>query len=412
LINSEYLKNKTARNTFFLYSAVILNIFLGWAIVKLNTYYLTIDEFGQYTFFLAVIYFILPFFTFGIFESSSRLLALNNVEQEKREYFGAAFLSAVIQSIPFIIFLAFFSFFSDSLFKVKIGTILKYNFVLIGFILFQSYLLLSLRGAGKIKILSFLTFSPRLIHLMLLGYLIYINQYTLLNSIYFLFTGLIVTVLTILIIIKPTFKNVRKKLIEIYSETKQYGRHLYFSNIMGETLSHSDKILISYFLQPESMAYYGLAYMLTFPLSHFSKSLATTLFNRFANDDSISSKILKTNLLFITITVFVFILFRKFIIIHLFSEKYMAAVEIMLPLALAFGFSGLSKPFTHFLMAKGFGEIVRNISIAVPVFNIILNLILIPNYGINGAAWAAFFAYGLDLILYWYYYNIKSKNQI
>ena len=89
----------------------------------------------------------------------------------------------------------------------------------------------------------------------------------------------------------------------------------------------------------------------------------------------------------------------------------MPAIELMLPLALAFGFSGLSKPFTHFLMAKGFGEIVRNISVVVPVTNILLNLILIPKFGIIGAAWAAFGAYGLDLSLYWYYYNRKSKNQ-
>jgi O-antigen/teichoic acid export membrane protein len=87
----------------------------------------------------------------------------------------------------------------------------------------------------------------------------------------------------------------------------------------------------------------------------------------------------------------------------------MPTVELMLPLALAFGFSGLSKPFTHFLMAKGFGKIVRNISITVPVINILLNLFLIPKFGINGAAWAAFIAYGLDLGLCWYYYN-KSKN--
>ena len=88
----------------------------------------------------------------------------------------------------------------------------------------------------------------------------------------------------------------------------------------------------------------------------------------------------------------------------------MPAVELMLPLALAFGFSGLSKPFTHFLMAKGFGKIIRNISILVPVFNILLNIILIPKFGIIGAAWAAFFSYGLDFGFYWYYYNIKSNN--
>jgi O-antigen/teichoic acid export membrane protein len=87
----------------------------------------------------------------------------------------------------------------------------------------------------------------------------------------------------------------------------------------------------------------------------------------------------------------------------------MPAVELMFPLALAFGFSGLSKPFTHFLMARGFGKIVRNISIAVPVSNILLNIILIPEFGISGAAWAAFFSFALDLILYWYYYSKKMR---
>ncbi len=245
---------------------------------------------------------------------------------------------------------------------------------------------------------------------MLVVYIIYTNNFTLTNSLYFLFVGLLIPIIVIIIIIKPILKNIKQKIANIYCETKRYGIHLYFSNILSETLSHTDKLLISYFLQAESMAFYGLAYILTLPLSHFSKSLATTLFGKFANEEFINSKILKTNLLFISITVFVFILFREYIILYLFSEKYMATIELMLPLALAFGFSGLSKPFTHFLMAKGFGKIVRNISITVPVSNILLNLLLIPKFGINGAAWAAFCSYGLDLVLYWFFYN-KLKNQ-
>ena len=267
---------------------------------------------------------------------------------------------SIFFSIVFVVFAYLFSIFSDSIFEVKIAFLFKQNFFLVWIILFQSFLLLSLRGAGKIKILSFLTFSPRMIYLMLLGFIIYTNNYTLTYSIYFLFAGLLIPIIIILIIIKPTLKNIKQKIRNIYDETKRYGIHLYFSNILSETLSHADKLLISYFLQAESMAFYGLAYMLTFPLSHFSKSLATTLFSKFAIEESINLKILKTNFLFISITVLVFILFREYIIVYLFSDKYMPAVELMLPLALAFGFSGLSKPFTHFLMAKGFGEIVKN----------------------------------------------------
>ena len=44
----------------------------------------------------------------------------------------------------------------------------------------------------------------------------------------------------------------------------------------------------------------------------------------------------------------------------------------MIPLALAFGFSGLSKPFTLFLMAKGHGKAVRNISVVIPIIQLVL----------------------------------------
>ena len=110
----------------------------------------------------------------------------------------------------------------------------------------------------------------------------------------------------------------------------------------------------------------------------------------------------------ILISVLIFIALREPIIRYLFSIEYLPAVEIMLPLALAFGASGLSKPYALYLMAKGYGKIVRNISIITPVFNIVLNLNLIPVYGISGAAWSAFAAYVLDFILYVFYYH-KSK---
>lgn len=412
MIISRYLNNKIARHTLLLYSAVITNIFLGWAITKLNTQYLSITQFGQYSFFVAVIYFLLSFFTFGLFDSASRLLALQNNERDKRRYFASALIISVFLSIVFIVFVYLFSFFSDLIFKVKIAFLFKQNFLLAGIILFQFFLLLSLRGAGKIKELSFLTFSPRMIYLIFLGFLIYSNIYALQNSIYGLFTGLFISVIIIIIIIRPSFKNIKRISLDIYSETKRYGIHLYLSNILSETLSHADKLLISYFLHADFMAYYGLAYILTFPLAHFSKSLSTTLFSRFANDKYIPNKILKTNFIFIIVSVPIFIFFRKFIITYLFSPKYMPSVELMLPLALAFGFSGLSKPYAHFLMAKGFGKIVRNISITVPVSNIILNIILIPIIGILGAAWSAFFSFALDLVLYWYYYTKKTNQNL
>jgi O-antigen/teichoic acid export membrane protein len=106
------------------------------------------------------------------------------------------------------------------------------------------------------------------------------------------------------------------------------------------------------------------------------------------------------------------ILLRKFIIFYLFSERYAPAVEIIVPLALAFGFAGFSKPFTLFLMARRHSKPVRNISVAVPLIHIALGIYIIPEYGISGAAWIAALVYLLDVILYVVSYNHVIKNTV
>jgi O-antigen/teichoic acid export membrane protein len=159
------------------------------------------------------------------------------------------------------------------------------------------------------------------------------------------------------------------------------------------------------------MAYYGLAFAISFPLTHFSTSMATSLFNRFAHDERISQKVTIGNLLFVTISVIIFIILREPIVIYLFSSDYLPTIDLLPPLALAFGFSGLSKPYTLFLMARKQGRVVRNISIVIPTLQIILGIIIIPIYGILGAAWIACFVYAMDFILYLIYYNRFVKMQ-
>lgn len=405
-----FLSNKTTKNTAILYLAIIFNILLGWVLTKLNTTYLTINDYGKYAFFIIIIYYSRSFFSLGFFESTSRLLALQDSELDRKKLYGASVITVLLLNIPYILLFYAFSFFSDSIFKVDIGRICNDFAVLAGFILMQSYLMTTLKGSGSIKELSLYTIAPRFFYIGILYYFLVVDQFTLYNTILALFLGIAVASIITLFQIKPVFKLAKQKFTEIINENKRYGIHIYFGNILHETLFHSDKLLISYFLDSENMAYYGLAFMLTYPLSHFSTSLATTLYTKFASQTMINQKVLRYNLIFVFVSVLLFIFFREPIIHYLFSDDYLPAVKLMLPLALAFGFSGMSKPFTLFLMARGEGRIVRNISIAVPVINVFLNFVIIPFYGILGAAWVAFFMYGLDFMLYYFYYHQHIKK--
>ena len=218
------------------------------------------------------------------------------------------------------------------------------------------------------------------------------------------FAGFLITILGGMVYLRPDLSNFRSRVKENIAEVRSYGIHLYISNIWYEIFFHADKLVVSYFLSDESMAYYALGYMITFPLSHFSTALSTAHFRRFSGQDKIDTRVIVLNAIFIFVSVVTFILMREYIIKYLFSERYLPTIEIIIPLSLAFGFSGFSKPFALYLMARKWGKVVRNISIVVPLIHISVSVILIPIYGIYGAAWTATAVYFLDMMLFTFSY--------
>lgn len=400
-------------NTLLYYLALIFNIFLGWIITRLNTDYLEVNAYGQFAFFVTLILFAKSLFGLGVFESTSRLLALSKNRNERKNILGTSLLWALI----FAFFATFALFLSSELigdiFKVKIGALCQRFSYGLGLYVLLSHLSLSLRGSGQIKILSFMAISPRIFYLILLIIIILEGEFNLSSTLEMMFWGLIISLAMIWLMLKPIFSAVRETSHKLWNEVKSYGRHIYISTIWSELLIHTDKFLISFFLDSKAMAYYGLAFALAFPLSHFSTSLSTSLFQRFANEQRINPKVIMGNQIFVTITVVLFIILREPIILYLFSEQYMPTIDLLMPLALAFGFSGLSKPYTLYLMAQKQGKIVRNISILIPTLQTLISIIIIPIYGVLGVAWVASFIYLLDFLLYLiFYYRVIRLIQI
>jgi O-antigen/teichoic acid export membrane protein len=401
----ENSNDQTLKLTFLFYGSLIVTIFLGWVVAKLNTSYLSVSDYGKYSFFIILIFFSRVFFTFGISESSSRLIAIHKVDDIRRKLTGIGLSWVLLFVIPYSLVLYSMPPLFDSLFQVKIGEISQRFSYLAGLILIHAFFNLSLRGYGKIKLLAFNTIAPRAVYIILLILLINYNSFTLINTLSMLFYGFAFSLILVLLTLKPKFQDFRKKSKQLWAEVKSYGIHIYISNIWHEILFHGDKFVISYYLDDNAMAYYALGYMITFPLSHFSTSLSTTLFNKFISQNKIRGRDLKVNILFVAVSVSIIIFFRRFIIVYLFSEKYLQTIDVILPLALAFGLAGLSKPLTMFLMVHGHGKIVRNISVTVPLIQLALNIAIVPVFGIIGAAWIATFIYGLDLFLVYFFYN-------
>ncbi len=398
-VNKWHSESGFWQKTLIYFSALIVNIVLGWILVKINTHFLSVEAYGQYSFFVIFLFMSRTFFGFGLYESTSRQLALSWDERDRRQLTGTVFLWSLAFYLLFALFFLLVSLIIDLVFEVKIGELVHRFAWLSGLVLLHTFFLLAIRGYGKMNLMAEATIYPRIFYIALLIPVILGTIFTTELTIAAMFGGYAITIIITFIRLSPEFSSVRVQSRRLLGEIRSYGIHMYIGAIWQELLFHFDKLVISFFLDDRSIAYYALAYMLTFPLSHFSTALATGLYRKFSKSEMIERWVFMVNFLFVISSVLIFIILRKTIILRLFSADYMPSVELIIPLAMAFGLSGISKPVTLFLVARGFGKIIRNISVVVPTVQIVITLLVVPKFGIIGAAWCTFSVYFLDLLL-------------
>ncbi len=400
----------TLKRTFSLYFVQVLNLFLAWVITKLNVTYLTIPEYGQYSFFITAINTIYIFFTFGLTESTSRLIALTEKEKNYRKILAASLLIAFFSYLIFSLVFWSSHWFVDSVFNVPISSLISIFFPLAGVYIFFDLWQKILRGKGNISGLAWFLATPRICYIILLVLLIFFDQFFLETTTLFHLAAYVLIVILFIVLEKPDFRQIKSSFSNLGTEIRRFGVHIYWSEIVNVVLYQSDKLIIALFLSAEQLAFYTLAFVITGPLALFSTSLSTTLYRGFTREKYIGRKILSLNILWIVLTTIILILFRKWIVLILFSDKYVPSLEVFPILAVAFAFAGIGKLYTIYLTAQGNGKAVRNISVSIVTLNLISNFIIIPRFGIMGAAFVRLATYIFDLILLIYYYSRHKRK--
>jgi O-antigen/teichoic acid export membrane protein len=396
--------------TFALYLAQIINLLSGWGITKLNISFLTVGEYGQFSFFITFINATFILFTFGVFEASSRLMAITESKEKSARLLSASLILALVSYALFSGFLLVCRDVIHHIFTVDISHLLRLYFPLAGVYLLYDYWQKMLRGAGKIYRLSWFLVTPRILYFICLSALIYAHQFTLVYSTLFNLVSFGIILILFILRERLHFRGIKVALNYLLAEVKGFGFHMYWAELIHILLYHIDKLFIGFFLDAEQLAYYSLAFTITLPLSLFSTSLSTTLYKSFSHTEKIESKVIFINLLWVLLSLLVLIILGPWIVIRLFSENYQASVPLLIPLAIAFGISAQSKTFTYYLIAQGEGKIIRNISFILLVGSLLLNAIFIPVWGIMGAALVRLIIFLIDSILVLIYYYRKQKN--
>jgi len=398
------------RPAIVLYLAQVINLLLGWGITKLNVSFLSIEEFGQYSFFITFINSTFILFTFGVFEASSRLLALSESRENTMNMLSASLLLALFSYVIFSGFLFISQEFIRYFFSIDISFLLKLYFPLAGVFLLYDFWQKILRGTGKIIRLSWFLMTPRILYFVFLLALLYTHQFTLVNSTLFNLLSLGFVFLLYLSMERLSFKQLAESFRLLKRQVKDFGFHMYWAELIHSLLYHIDKLFIGYFLNAEQLAYYSLAFTITLPLSLFSTSLSTTLYKRFSQINTIDRKVLRINLIWVIFSLSLLILLGPWIVTELFSENYRNSIPLLLPLGIAFSISSQSKPFTFYLIAQGKGKVIRNIAFILFLGSLLLNGIFIPTWGILGAAYVRIIVFLIDLALVYAYYWQSQQN--
>jgi len=405
-------KAKTTKQTGILYGSQILATALGLIIAPIVTRALGPDKYGILAFILALVLFISLFFEFGFFSAGARLLAISGNKKKDQELIGAIIFVTTGIALSYFLVIFICSFFIDSIFHIFAGNILRKISILVAILPFQYMLQQICQGANEIEKMAIANVVPKLWYLV--GLLIAVSFFKLNVFIVLVLnlTGMVVAVISIILSLKPKFGNLRTSMKSLWRETKEYGFHVYIGRTIATSTHNLDRILISYFVNTVSVGFYHLALVLTSPMALLSQTLSISLFKEFASKQKIPRKVISFNFLWLLACVAGLSLLGKFIVIILFSKRYLSVVPLILPLALAGFFEGMFQPYNMFLGAHGKGEWLRNIAIVFACTVFILNLVLIQVWGAMGAAIASLTACILCYFFHVGYYNKLLREEI
>jgi O-antigen/teichoic acid export membrane protein len=388
-----------------LFSAQTLAMAAGLLASLIQARWMAPAEMGRFAFCLAVVTVAGVFFDFGIFSAGARLLALEHDEENQRRALGALTLMAVILGLGFTVFIAVAAIPIDLMFGKNVRWMLIATAALAFFQPFQYFIELGCQGLNRIRLLSIFQLMMRGAYLLALAAMAAAHTITAGLALGAYLGGIGLATLWTIAQFKPSFKNTSPYVRLAINDAREYGLNLYFARVTGLISTNADQLAIAYFLTDAApLGIYAIIQKFANPIMMISRSLAITRFRVFAKLASVPRRIIRWNAALLILTSLALIAFGPLAIRILFP-KYSEGTPLLLPFALMNIFVGLFQPYNIFLGSHGRGAEIRNIAAVVTVASVISLLLVVPRFGVTGAAWTAAGLMGLDYALYLYYYR-------
>ena len=191
----------------------------------------------------------------------------------------------------------------------------------------------------------------------------------------------------------------------ILSSLFSFGYKAHLGNVFAFLHLRIDQVMLNFFLNPMAVGFYVIPVNIVEKLWLLSQAVSMVLYPKVASmkDEEQRKRftpIVARNTLLITMLgAFVVFLVAKWLILLLYSEKYLPSVEPLQVLLIGIVAISIERIIANDIDARGKPMINTYITLVALVANITLNVIFIPKYGVIGAAWATSLTYALNSVI-------------
>jgi O-antigen/teichoic acid export membrane protein len=196
----------------------------------------------------------------------------------------------------------------------------------------------------------------------------------------------------------------------------RFGVVTSINNIANTALSSLDRLIIPFFAGPSNLTYYSVPGNVTMRIPSFANTFSTTLFPMASQLDGKKDKAkietfyirsfrlitIIASALTITAVAFAY----KILLYWLNADFASHSTDILIILAFTNFILALFGPLSAFLLGLGKLKFLTIMSVMMSILNVILLCILLPLYGITGAAWA--YLLSVVPVAYMFYYTEKN----
>lgn len=284
------------------------------------------------------------------------------------------------------------------------------------FTLAYSYLGSVFLGKQKITLFNLIQLIERLVVLVVFFILFLFSSHWIVNAVSSSITSAIVScIITLIFVSKMTKIRLGIKRIVLSAMTK-YGAKVYFANMMLFGERKLDVFILNFFLNPAAVGYYSLATGIAEFLRYIPQTASLVLFPKIASSSKAQAKeytpkVCRHIIFLMTLGCLVMGCLSELIINVVYGKAFLPALPVVWVFLPGMVFFAMTKVFLSDLLGRG-KPMFATVASFVGVFSsVLLNFLLIPKWGMFGAAAAGVISYFLTAMVLFVFYIKVSGNR-